>query len=474
MAKKRPIIIENILIEDIGAEGKAIARHNDMVVFIPYAIPGDIVDIRLGKKRRNYAEGSVITTHKYSDKRVEADCPHFGNCGGCKWQTLDYKYQIEAKEKQVLDALNRIAHIDIDAIEPILGSSEIYYYRNKLEYTFSNRRWLSQEEINSDEKLENWNSLGFHVPRFYDKVINIEHCSLQRDPSNSIRNYIREYGIDNDIDFFDIRQKTGLLRNLIIRTTDSGELMVILVSAQMDDSIMLMLDSIREKFPEITSLMYCINDKANDTIFDRDIILHSGREYIIEKMSRLDNEAQDFDFRIGPKSFYQTNSAQAYRLYKRVAELAGLEEGDIVYDLYTGTGTIANFVSPYVGKVIGIEYIEEAIQDARINSKINNIDNTVFYSGDIAKVLDRDFVEKNGRPDIIITDPPRAGMHPKVIEQLIEIGAKRLVYVSCNPATQARDVEMLSQRYRIDKVQPVDMFPHTHHVENIIALSLKE
>ncbi len=459
--KQKPLY-EGIKIEDIGSEGKAIARTGEMIVFTTYAIPGDIVDLQVIKKRKKYAEAKITRFHKYSDERAEVFCEHFGICGGCKWQILPYERQLFYKEKQVKDQLQRIGKIELPELLPILGSEKNTFYRNKLEFTFSNKRWLTVDELNSE--IQNSDALGFHVPGLFDKVININKCWLQPDPSNQIRNFIYDYAIENGLGFFDIKAKSGFLRTLIVRTTSTGEIMVILSLYHENKEVRKsLLEAIKNEFPEITSLLYVINTKGNDTITDQSIELYSGREFIIEVMEGL-------QFKIGPKSFYQTNSEQAYNLYKVVREFAQFKGDEVVYDLYTGTGTIANFIARQVRKVVGIEYVPEAIEDARENSLINGITRTEFYSGDIKSVLNIDFISKNGQPDIIITDPPRAGMHADVIQSMINSGARKIIYVSCNPATQARDLALLDSNYKIIKVQPVDMFPHTHHVENVVLL----
>lgn len=476
MAKKKnrvQEIIENLEVIDASNDGTSVAKHNDLVIFIPFVVPGDIIDVRIIKKKKNFAQGRAINFHKLSERRVEAKCPHFGLCGGCKWQTMRYEDQLFFKNKQVIDALTRIGHIDCANANTIIGSEKEFFYRNKLEYTFSTKRWLTDEDIKTLDKDAAPRGFGFHIAGFFDKVIDIEHCALQREPSNHIRNFIRDYADIHNLSYYDIRNHHGLLRNIIIRSTFEDELMLIVVFAEESDKIFPMLDTIGEKFPEISSLMYAINEKFNDTLFDQDIILYKGKDHIIEYMPSFKGDRERLKFKIGPKSFYQTNSIQAYTLYCKTVEFAETNNNQIVYDLYTGTGTIANFIAPYAKKVVGIEYIEEAIEDARVNSKENNLDNTVFYAGDMAKVLNKEFVEKNGRPNLIITDPPRAGMVKSVIEQLLEIGANKIIYISCNPATQARDVELLSEKYLVGKIQPVDMFPHTQHVENIVELLLK-
>ncbi len=461
--KKQKPFYEGLTIEDLGSEGKAITRKDDMVVFTTYAIPGDIVDLQVTRKRKKYAEATITKFHKYSEQRAKVFCDHFGVCGGCRWQILPYKSQLFYKEKQVKDQLMRIGKIQMPEILPILGSEKNVFYRNKLEFTFSNKRWLTKEELVSE--TQKTDALGFHVPGLFDKIINIEKCWLQPEPSNKIRNFIYSYAVDNGLDFFDIKAKKGFLRTLIIRTSSNGEIMVILSFFNENESVRIkLLDALITNFPQITSLLYVINSKGNDTITDQKIELFSGREYILEEMEEL-------KFKIGPKSFYQTNSEQAYVLYNTVRNFACFTGDETVYDLYTGTGTIANFVAKKVKKVVGIEYIPEAIADARENSMLNNITNTVFYAGDIKSVLNSDFISENSKPDIIITDPPRAGMHTDVIQSIINSEPKKIVYVSCNPATQARDLALLDPYYTIDKIQPVDMFPQTYHVENVVLLT---
>jgi 23S rRNA (uracil1939-C5)-methyltransferase len=463
--KKKPYY-EKIRIESIGSEGKALARINDMVVFTKLVIPGDVVDLQVIKKRKRYQEAVVTKIHEFSTDRTPAFCSHFGICGGCKWQYLPYEKQLIYKQQQVEDQIKRIGKIDIPPVLPIIGSANETFYRNKLEFTFSNKRWLSHEEISSKELIINNDALGFHIPGMFDKVINIEKCWLQPSPSNEIRNFLNQYAQQNHLKYFDIKQKDGFLRNLIIRTSLTGETMVIISFFINDKSaIESVLESLARKFPEITSLMYVVNEKANDTITDQEIKLYYGRDFILEEMEGL-------KFKVGPKSFYQTNSEQAYELYKITREFAGLNGNETVYDLYTGTGTIANFISGNAKKVVGIEYVPEAISDARENALLNNISNTIFFSGDIKQVLNKEFIATHGRPDVVITDPPRAGMHSEVINVLRDIRPSRIVYVSCNPATQARDISLLESQYRISKIQPVDMFPHTHHVENVVLLEV--
>ncbi len=464
--KKKPLH-EKVTIEDIGAEGKVLARVGELVVFTQLVIPGDIVDIQITKKRKKFQEGFVTRIHEYSHDRVDAFCNHFGVCGGCKWQFLPYEKQLFYKEKQVKDQLRRIGKVDLLEINPILGSEKSTFYRNKLEFTFSNKKWLTNEEISAGGKIENMNSLGFHVPGLFDKVINIEKCWLQPEPSNKIRNFINDYANEKRLGFFDIKEKKGFLRTLIIRTTSTGEIMVVVSFFKEEKTEREnLLSAVMKAFPEITSLLYVINEKGNDTITDQNINLFYGREYIVEEMENL-------KFKIGPKSFYQTNSEQAYNLYKIAREFAGLKGNETVYDLYTGTGTIANFVAGKAKKVVGIEYIPEAIEDAKVNSELNNTANTLFFAGDMKDVLNDEFILKNGKPDVIITDPPRAGMHSDVIQTILKIQPEKIVYVSCNPATQARDILLLSELYKTTKIQPVDMFPHTHHVENVVLLERK-
>ncbi len=465
--KKELPLIENVEIVDIAAEGKAIAKIDDMVVFIPYVVPGDIIDLQITRKKNSYAEGRPVRFVSYSPNRAEAFCEHFGICGGCKWQILPYAEQLKYKQKQVTDSLVRIGKIELPEIQPILGSAKTEFYRNKLEFTFSNKKWLTLEQINSDESFDNMNALGFHIPGMFDKVLDINKCWLQDDISNQIRNFVREYCIDKEYTFFDLRNKGGLMRNIIVRTSTTGELMLIVVfyeacRAKRED----LLNAIADKFPEITSLLYIVNEKANDTITDQIVLRWKGNDFIYEEMEGL-------KFKIGPKSFYQTNSEQAYELYKVARDFAGLTGDELVYDLYTGTGTIANFVARQAKKVIGIEYVEDAIEDAIYNSQNNKIKNTLFFAGDMKDILTQDFIDQYGRPDVIITDPPRAGMHEDVVNTILFAEPEKIVYVSCNPATQARDLALLDAKYKVTKVQPVDMFPHTHHVENVVLLVKK-
>lgn len=459
-------ILEQLHVFDIAEEGKGVARHEDLVVFIEKAIPGDVVDAAVYKKKKKFAEAKIAQLHQKSEDRVDSFCAHFGVCGGCKWQHMTYDAQLRYKQKAVTDALQRLGGVETGHAENILPSAETRYYRNKLEYTFSNKRWLTNEDIASGEDKE-MNALGFHVPLRFDKILDVEHCYLQADPSNSLRNEIRAFAIANNISFYDLRAHEGALRNLIIRTSSTGEIMVIVVFAYPEENqVELLMDFVNQRFPEITSLLYIVNQKKNDTIFDQEVITYRGNAFIYEEMEGL-------KFRVGPKSFYQTNSLQAYELYKITREFAGLTGNELVYDLYTGTGTIANFVARQAREVVGVEYVPSAIEDAKVNSSINNIGNTKFYAGDMKDVLNADFIAAHGKPDVVITDPPRAGMHSDVVERLIEMEADKIVYVSCNAATQARDLQRLKDKYDVVRIKPVDMFPHTQHVENVVLLKLR-
>lgn len=457
-------LLEKVVISDIGAEGNALARVDNLVVFVPMMIPGDIVDIRVVRKRKKYLEGRVVKIHRLSADRIEPRCIHFGVCGGCKWQHLPYALQLKYKEKQVRDNLTRIGKIELPKVNSIIGSEEIYFYRNKLEFTFSDKRWLTKEEVGSEEKFEREDALGFHIPGLFDKVLDIKECHLQPEPSNSIRNSVREYAHRNKLDFFDLKEQKGFLRNIVIRNSLEGKVMVIVVFFY-DDIIKRngILDYIASEFPQVSSLLYVINSKRNDSLSDQEAVLYKGADHLIEEMDGL-------KFRIGAKSFYQTNTRQALSLYRISRKLAGLTGLETVYDLYSGTGTIANYIAPYASKVIGIEYVSEAVHDAEINSEINGIANTSFFSGDIKEVLTDNFITINGKPDVIITDPPRAGMHEDVIKVIDSSAAERIVYISCNPSTQARDLHLLTENYYVVEVQPVDMFPQTHHVENVVLL----
>lgn len=464
MGRRKLPFFEKVKITDIGAEGKALARINDRVVFTKYAAPGDIVDLQVIKKRKKYMEARIERFHNYSEIRTEPFCEHFGICGGCKWQHLPYLIQAKSKQKQVEETLKRIGKVDLPEVNPILKSENETFYRNKLEFTFSAHRWLSQEEVDSGKEFKDTRALGFHVPGLFDKVVDINKCWLQPDPSNKIRNTIREYSLKNDLEYFNQKEHGGFLRNLIIRTSSTGETMVILsFYHENKEEREKLLQHIDNEVPGIHSLMYVINSKGNDTLYDQDIKVFKGKDHIIEEM-------EDLKFKIGPKSFFQTNTHQAHALYRTARSYAGIKPDDIVYDLYTGTGTIANFVAKKAKKVVGIESVPEAIEDAKINAELNRITNTSFHSGDIKELLNEEFISKHGKPDVIITDPPRAGMHKNVVEQIMKVGADRIVYVSCNPATQARDLEILNQAYKVTDVQPVDMFPQTHHVENILRL----
>lgn len=462
-------MLEKVLITDVAAEGKALARVNDLVVFVPYVVPGDVVDLQVRRKKHNYAEAEAVKFHEYSEKRAVPFCEHYGVCGGCVWQILPYSEQLKYKQKQVVDALTRIGHVELPEISPIIGSEKTQCYRNKLEFTFSNKRWLTREEVASGVDFER-NAVGFHITGAFDKVLPIEKCWLQDDICNQIRNAIRDYALEHGYTFIDLRQHTGMMRNLVIRTASTGELMVIVVArvegAEEREKFLTLMEYVKQTFPQITSLQYVINNKVNDSIGDLDVELYSGRDHIFEEMEGL-------RFKIGPKSFYQTNSEQAYQLYKVARGFAQLSGNELVYDLYTGTGTIANFVSRQARQVIGIEYVPEAIEDAKVNSAVNGIENTLFYAGDMKDILTDDFIAEHGRPDVIITDPPRAGMHPDVINVILNAAPQRIVYVSCNPATQARDLQLLDVKYKVEAVQPVDMFPQTHHVENVVLLTLR-
>ncbi|MFV0376014.1 MAG: 23S rRNA (uracil(1939)-C(5))-methyltransferase RlmD [Mangrovibacterium sp.] len=463
-SRKNKPLLEAVEITDIGAEGKAIARVDDMVVFTTHVVPGDVVDLQVTKKRKNYLEARVTAIRTKSADRQDAFCQHFGTCGGCKWQFLPYEKQLYYKQKQVADQLRRLGRVELPEINPILGSQKNTFYRNKLEFSFSNKRWLSHEEMNTSLGDLEMNALGSHIPGLFDKIIDIERCWLQPDPSNPVRNFIRSYALKNGLSFFDIRLQQGFLRNMIVRSSSTGQNMLIVVFFYDDETLRKgLLDAVCSQFPELTSVMYVINGKANDTIADRDIVPHKGPDHIYEEMEGL-------RFKIGPKSFYQTNSEQAYELYKVARNFAELKGNEVVYDLYTGTGTIANFVANQAKQVIGIEYVPEAIDDAKVNSAINNIGNTLFFAGDMKNVLTESFIGQHGQPDVIITDPPRAGMHDDVVKTILSAAPQRIVYVSCNPATQARDLALMDEHYRVTKIQPVDMFPHTHHVENVVQL----
>lgn len=463
--RKELPVVENVEITGVAAEGKSIARVDDMVVFIPYGAPGDVVNIKLDKKKRSYAEAHIVDLVKPSPDRVTPACEHFGVCGGCKWQHIPYESQLRHKRDQVVDALTRIAKVEIPEVNPTLGSKETFCYRNKLEYTFSCKCWITFEDLRSGREIADRNALGFHIPGAFDKVLDIKKCWLQDDLSNRIRLFVRQYALAKGYEFYDIKAQQGLMRTLMVRIASTGEVMLIVVFARPEqEKIDDLMGAIAAEFPEITSLLYVVNQKVNDTIADQEVITYRGRDYINEEMEGL-------QFRIGPKSFYQTNSLQAYELYKVARRMACLKPDDLVYDLYTGTGTIANFVARQVKKVVGIEYVPEAIADAKLNSEVNGIDNTIFFAGDMKDVLTDGFIEEHGRPDVMIIDPPRAGMHEDVVNVILNARPERIVYVSCNPATQARDLALMDSLYRVEEVQPVDMFPHTHHVENVVRMT---
>ena len=463
--RKELPVVENVEITGVAAEGKSIARVDDMVVFIPYGAPGDVVNIKLDKKKRSYAEAHIVDLVKPSPDRVTPACEHFGVCGGCKWQHIPYESQLRYKRDQVVDALTRIAKVEIPEVNPTLGSKETFCYRNKLEYTFSCKCWITFEDLRSGREIADRNALGFHIPGAFDKVLDIKKCWLQDDLSNRIRLFVRQYALAKGYEFYDIKAQQGLMRTLMVRIASTGEVMLIVVFARPEqEKIDDMMGAIAAEFPEITSLLYVVNQKVNDTIADQEVITYRGRDYINEEMEGL-------QFRIGPKSFYQTNSLQAYELYKVARRMACRKPDDLVYDLYTGTGTIANFVARQVKKVVGIEYVPEAIADAKLNSEVNGIDNTIFFAGDMKDVLTDGFIAEHGRPDVMIIDPPRAGMHEDVVNVILNARPERIVYVSCNPATQARDLALMDSLYRVEEVQPVDMFPHTHHVENVVRMT---
>lgn len=466
MSRKRKElpVLEDVEIKDVAAEGNAVARVGEMVVFVPFGAPGDHVDIKLSKKKKNYAEGRITAFRKLSDLRTDPPCRHFTVCGGCRWQHLPYEYQLKCKRQQVFDALTRIAKIDLPEIPETLGSKQIWEYRNKMEYTFSNHSWLTFEQLASGEEFSDRDAAGFHIPGSFDKVLDIDRCYLQDDISNRMRRHIKEYGKTHGLPFYDLKAQNGFLRTMMVRIASTGEIMVVLVVGEdRPDELKALLEDFLKAFPEVTSLMYVINTKVNDTIGDQTVHLFAGKEYIEEEMEGL-------RFRVGPKSFYQTNSRQAYELYKVVRDFARLTGNELVYDLYTGTGTIANFVSRRARKVVGIEYVPEAIEDAKVNSACNGIDNTVFFAGDMKDVLNDEFIAEHGHPDVMIVDPPRAGMHGDVVDTILRAEPPVIVYVSCNPATQARDLALLDCKYRVEAVQPVDMFPHTQHVENVVRL----
>lgn len=470
MARKRKELplLKDVVIADVAAEGQSLARVDEMVVFVPFGAPGDVVDVKIDRKKRNYAEGHIDRLVKPSDLRCDPRCSHFTVCGGCRWQHLPYEFQLSCKQRQVSDALQRIAKVELPEIMPIKGSENIWEYRNKMEYTFSNKKWLTFDELRSGADFPDRDAVGFHIPGAFDKVLDIDHCFLQDNLGNRIRLFIKNFAKGHGYTFYDLRQQNGLLRTLMIRIASTGQVMVVMVFGEDDKPrIDTLLEAVRNEFSEITSLLYVVNLKANDTIADQEIHVFHGSPYIVEMM-------EDLEFRVGAKSFYQTNSRQAYELYKVAREFAGLTGNELVYDLYTGTGTIANFVARNARKVIGIEYVEDAIADARVNSAANGIDNTIFFAGDMKDILTDDFIREHGRPEVMIVDPPRAGMHADVVNVILNAAPERIVYVSCNPATQARDIALLDSCYRVDAVQPVDMFPHTQHVENVVKLTLRK
>ncbi|MBQ4804499.1 23S rRNA (uracil(1939)-C(5))-methyltransferase RlmD [Aquimarina sp. MMG015] len=463
--KNKRQVFENIEVIDAGAKGKSIAKAPDgKIIFLNNAVPGDVVDIQTTKKRKAFYEGTATTFHKKSDKRVQPLCSHFGTCGGCKWQFMGYEHQLNYKEQEVINNLTRLGKIELPEVTPILGSEDQFLYRNKMEFSFSDSRWLTLDEIQSDTEIKNRNALGFHIPGMWDKILDIDKCHLQEDPSNAIRNKIKTFATENDLSFYNARKQSGFLRTLMMRIVSTGEIMVLVQFFHEDvEKRTLLLDYIVSEFPEITSLQYVINSKGNDTIYDQKVICYHGKDHIEEEMEGL-------RFKINAKSFYQTNSKQAYELYKVTRDFAGLTGNELVYDLYTGTGTIAQFVAKKAKKVIGVEAVPEAIADAKENAKHNNIDNVEFYVGDMKKVFTSDFIATHGQPEVVITDPPRDGMHKDVVGQLLNISPNKIVYVSCNSATQARDLSLLDSTYKVSKVQPVDMFPQTHHVENVVLL----
>ncbi|TXE05595.1 23S rRNA (uracil(1939)-C(5))-methyltransferase RlmD [Algoriphagus aquimarinus] len=464
--KMKNKVITNLLIERIASEGKCLGHHEEKVVFVTGVAPGDVVDVRITKGKSSFMEGEPVNFHEYSKERIDPFCSHFGTCGGCKWQHINYDLQKTYKRQQVLDQFQRIAKVEIPEVMPTLGSEKTRYYRNKLDFTFSNKKWLTVEQIHSGEDFDR-NALGFHIPKMFDKIVDVDHCYLQGSISNDVRNELRTFALANELTFYDIRGQVGLLRNLIIRTTSTEQSMVIVQFGEDDqEGIQKVMEFLNAKFPEITSLLYVINTKGNETFHDLELVTFAGEAFIEEEMEGL-------KFRIGPKSFYQTNSEQAYELYKVARDFADLQGNEVVYDLYTGTGTIANFVAKQAKQVIGIEYVAAAIEDAKLNSKINGLDNTLFYAGDMKDMLNDEFIANHAAPDLIITDPPRAGMDEKVVQMLLRLNAPKIVYVSCNPATQARDVALLSEKYKVEKIQPVDMFPQTYHVENVVLLTLK-
>lgn len=469
--KKELPLLEQVEITGVAAEGKALARVNDLVVFVPYVVPGDVVDLQVRRKKHSYAEAEAVRFHNYSAERTVPFCKHYGVCGGCKWQCLAYEHQLKYKQQQVYDVLTRIGKVELPEISPILGSELTREYRNKLEFTFSNKRWLTWDEVAANVQYDNMDALGFHIPGAFDKVLDIEECGLMDGLNNRLRNGIRNFAHKEGIPFYDLRSHTGVLRGMMLRTSTTGEVMLLLQARVESDNDKQCLEKVLQyvagSFPEVTSLLYVVNNKCNDTFGDLEVVTFKGTDVIYEEMEGL-------RFKVGPKSFYQTNSRQAYNLYKVARDFAALTGNEVVYDLYTGTGTIANFVASKARKVVGIEYVEDAIVDARVNAELNGFDNLTFFAGDMKDILTRDFINEHGRPDVIITDPPRAGMHNDVVDTILFAAPERIVYVSCNPATQARDLQLLDVDYRVVAVQPVDMFPHTHHVENVVLLERRD
>ena len=462
--------LERMQLTDIGNKGKAVGRHQERVVFVTGGVPGDVVDVQVTKKRRNYLEGKVIKVHEYSPDRVEPACQYFGVCGGCKWQNLDYSKQLEYKEKEVRENLKKIGHVTPEEFQPILGSKHHYFYRNKLEFSFTDNKWLTQEQLESGEEFPERRGAGFHIPGFWDKVLDIDACHLQPDPSNAIRNFVRDWAIERNLPFFHARSQEGWLRTLMIRVASTAEVLVLIqFKCEMEQERESLLADVAAAFPEITTLQYVINEKQNDTIYDQEIITYSGPGYIEEAMPKYSGSGE-LRFKIGPKSFYQTNPSQAHELYKVALDMADIQKDDVVFDLYTGTGTIALFMAEKAKEVVGIELIPEAIVDAKTNAKKNGIKNATFYDGDMKDVFTEEFVAKHGKPNILVTDPPREGMHANVVQSLLDLEIPKIVYVSCNSATQARDLEMLKEAYTLVKSQAVDLFPHTHHIENVVLL----
>ncbi|MDR1416892.1 MAG: 23S rRNA (uracil(1939)-C(5))-methyltransferase RlmD [Prevotellaceae bacterium] len=467
MKQKNLPLLEQVTITGVASEGKAIARVDGMALFVPFAVPGDVVDVQVSKRRSSFMEGYVTRLVLPSPQRVAPFCEHYGVCGGCKWQPLPYSEQLRCKQQQVEEQIARIGNFHDVKVADIIGAEKTTFYRNKLEFTFSHKRWITKEELESGASIIDPQALGFHIPLKFDKVLDVKECHLQADPSNAIRLFVKKNALELGLEFFDLRAQTGLLRNLIVRTSSTGEVMVIVVfSKNSEDQIFMLMQRLQQSFPQVTSLLYVVNGKRNDSIGDQEVVHFAGRDHIFEEMEEL-------RFKIGAKSFYQTNSEQAYKLYCTARSVAQLSGNEVVYDLYTGTGTIANFVAKSAKKVVGVEYVKEAIDDARVNAQLNGISNAVFYAGDMKDVLNADFIAQNGHPDVVILDPPRAGIHPAVAQTILQALPQRIVYVSCNPATQARDMALLSAQYAITNVQPVDMFPHTHHVENVAAMELK-